>query len=98
VPEGVLERLSELGAFDFEAVTGAGSNTHGEAQRCGSEEMHVSFAWPTEYCVLEVVVLEPRDVVRHVRFATPKRALPQHLAVPHDPRFTAQALRQLPKQ
>src|SRR5690606_39311004 len=49
-----------------------------------SEEMHVHVTGPAELGVLEMVVLEIRDRVRHVGFPRPERLFPQRFPAAQD--------------
>ena len=56
----------------------------GERERRCPEEMDMHIARPAKQAVLEMVMLEIGDRVRHVRFARKKRFLPEHLVSPTD--------------
>src|SRR5438105_9728028 len=74
--QAIDERRSEGRRLDLPALAGLDPDAVGEAERRGAEEMHVHIARPAEQRVLEVMVLEVRDRVRHVRLAAEKRLLP----------------------
>ena len=50
-----------------------------ERQGCRTEEVNVEITWPPELRVLEVMVLEVRNRVRHVCLARKERPLPNDL-------------------
>ena len=70
----------------------------GEAQRRRAEEVHVQITGPPEQRILEAVLFQVADPVRHVGLAADERLLPQRFAIALAPRRALNVVRQFAEQ
>src|SRR4051812_21995059 len=78
--QAVTQWESERRRFDLEHIAWLSRHAIGERKRRRAEEMHMHVAGPAEQRILEVVMFEVPDRVRHVGLAREERFLPQQLA------------------
>ena len=80
----IHECRAERRQIHLEDVAGLRLDAVDEAHRRGAEEMQVHVAGHAVLRILEVVILEIRERVAHVRLAREERLLPDHRAIAAD--------------
>src|SRR5690242_3905211 len=96
--QSIAQRQDEGPRLDVENVPVLRPNAVGEGERCGSEEVHVNVARPAEQVVLEVVILQVAQTVRHVRLARQEWLFPERLTGSRDTHASADIGRRLAQQ